>query len=198
MDGNRRNVLLAAIVLSSVGLAVFFAARNSMIAGTYESILQSPGYYRPLSYSEISVIGSLIAGTGIMLGIASIGIGKWPRYAPQEYYIDDVKAVGVSIATADYERDIKIVQDIMRKAELMFHTRDEFVIDEPTSRMGWYFFVVHVTPNLVDRVADYTDQLQQNKEEKFVDWFQDRLREQGCNVYLQLESKKGSSKYGLF
>lgn len=53
---------------------------------------------------------------------------------------------------------------------------------------------------LIDRVTDYIGkQLTQNaREDVFVDWLAEKLKEEGCNVYLQLESKKGSSKYGLF
>jgi hypothetical protein len=102
----------------------------------------------------------------------------------------------------DYEKDKSVIQNVMRSTELMVHVRNEFSISDPESKMGWNFFVLHVTPNLIGRVADHIDMqqmIQKTKpEDVFVDWLAEKLKEKECNVYLDLESRKHSSKYGLF
>ncbi len=90
----------------------------------------------------------------------------------------------------------------MQNIEMVVHTTNEFSIGDPDSTMGWNFFILHITPNLLQRIADYIgmNKMAQNlkAEDRFIEWLAEKLSEKQCNVYLDLESKKGSSRYGLF
>lgn len=145
----RRIVLLPAMILAAVGLVIFVNANQNVNSGQYFSTMPSLGYEgKFLSYSEIAIVGSMITGVGILLGLASIGIRKWSGYVPEEFYIDNVKTVGISVASVDYEKDRNVIHEVMRRAELMFHAKNEFSIEEQGFRMGWSFFILHVMPPL--------------------------------------------------
>jgi hypothetical protein len=196
-------ILFSAVILTSVGFVVLATANQNIAKGPYVSTIPSPGYEgKFLAFSEIGFIGGMIAGIGVLLGLICIGVQKWPRSRPKEFYIDGIKTVGISVASMDYEKDKSVIQNVMRSTELMVHVRNEFSISDPESKMGWNFFVLHVTPNLIGRVADHIDMqqmIQKTKpEDVFVDWLAEKLKEKECNVYLDLESRKHSSKYGLF
>lgn len=196
-------ILLAAIVITSVGLVVFVNANQNINNGPYFTSIPSLGYEdKFLSYSEIAIVGGIIAAIGILLGLVSVGVRKWPKYQPKEFYINGNKTIGIWIASTDYEKDKSIIQNVMQSIELIVHTRNEFSIDEPDSKMGWNFFILHITPNLLQNVINYVgmNKMVQNlkAEDRFIEWLAENLREKQCNVYLDLESKKGSSKYGLF
>ncbi|MFQ5920454.1 MAG: hypothetical protein ACE5JV_00360 [Nitrososphaerales archaeon] len=137
-----------------------------------------------------------------MLVLVSFGIRRWPRYEPPELYIKGVRTVGIAIASSDYEKDKSAIRDAMKGAELMVHTGDEFSIGEPTKSMGWNFFTLHVTPNLIQKVADSIGTPATSRsprmEDRFIAWLAGKLAEKECKVYLDLESRKASSKYGLF
>jgi len=196
-------ILLAAIVITSVGLVVFVNAYQNINSGPYFTAIPSLGYENKfLSYSEIAIVGGIIAAIGILLGLVSIGARKWPKYEPKEFYISGNKAIGIWVASTDYEKDKGIIQNLMQSIEIMVHTRNEFSIGEPDSKMGWNFFILYIAPNLLQRIADYIvmDEMAQNlkPEDRFIEWLTEKLKEKECNVYFDLESKKGSSKYGLF
>jgi len=195
-------IILAAAALVIVGLAIILSSNQNLSSGPLFSPIPSPGYERNLSYIEIGYIGILMVGIGVLLAFISIGIRKWPRYQPKEEYVEGVKAIGISVASTNYERDEKVIQDVMRSAEFMVHTKNEFILSESEFKMGWHFFVLHVTPNLMHKIIDYTSSshpVQNIKlEDRFIRWLSQTLEEKECNVYLDLESKKGSSKYGLF
>lgn len=200
---NRWIILLSAVVLTFVGFVILVNANQNIARGPYFSPIPSPGYEgKFLAYSEVAVVGAMIAGIGVLLGLVSIGVRKWPRYKPKEFYIDSIKTVGISVASIDYEKDKNVIQNVMRSTELMVHARNEFSIGEPEFKMGWNFFVLYVTPNLINRVADHIGmhQIAENVkvEDRFIDWLAQKLKEKECNVYLDLESRKGSSKYGFF
>ncbi|MFQ5970130.1 MAG: hypothetical protein ACE5J2_06530 [Nitrososphaerales archaeon] len=199
---SRWKLLFAGIIMAVIGFVILAISSQNLASGSYFSPLPSLGYEdKFLSYSEVAHIGGLMVGVGIFLAIISIGIRRWPRYQPEDVFIDGVKAVGISVASIDYERDKSIVQDVMRGTEVTFHTRNEFSIGEPEFKMGWNFFVLHVKPNLIQSVADYSvTQAMQNirAEDRFIGWLSEKLKEKECNVYLDLESRKSSSKYGLF
>jgi hypothetical protein len=199
----RFGILVSAVILTFVGFVILVNANQNISGGPYFSPIPSPGYEgKFLAYSEITVVGAMIAGIGILLGLVSIGIRKWPRYKPKEFYIDGIQTVGISVASTDYEKDKNIIQNVMWNAELMVHAKNEFSIGEPEFKMGWNFFVLHVTPNLINRVADYIGMQRTAPnakiEDGFIKWLAERLKEKECSVYLDLESRKGSSRYGLF
>lgn len=193
-------MIFAAVILLVVGLAIIASSYQNLESGSLSSPLPSPGYERNLSYTEIGFIGTLIVAIGVMLAFISIGIRKWPRYQPKEEYIDGIKAIGISVASMNYEKDRKVINEVMRSAELIVHTKNEFFISEAEFEMGWHFFILHVSPNLLHKIFDYTDyQMHAMKlEDRFISWLSQKLEEKQCTVYLDLESKKGSSKYGLF
>jgi len=196
-------ILFSAVILTSIGFVVLATANQNIAGGPYFSTIPSPGYDgKSLAYPEIGLVGGMIAGIGIMLGLISIGVQKWPRSKAKEFYIDDIKTIGISVASIDYERDKSVIQNLMHSTELMVHTRNEFSISDPDFKMGWNFFVLHVTPNLISRVTDHIDMQQApsnaKSEDRFIDWLAEKLKEKECNVYLDLESRKHSSKYGLF
>ena len=196
-------ILFAAVVLTSVGFVVLATANQNIARGPYFSTIPSPGYEgKFLAYPEIGFIGGMIAGIGVLLGLISIGVKRWPRYRPREFYIDGIKTIGISVASLDYDRDKSIIQNVMRSTELIVHTKNEFTIGDPDYRMGWSFFVLHVTPNLINGISDHISlqQIRRNAkvEDRFIDWLAEKLKSQECNVYLDLESRKSSSKYGLF
>ena len=196
-------ILFSAVILTSVGFVVLATANQNIARGSYFSAIPSPGYDgKSLAYPEIGFVGGMIAGIGIMLGLISIGVQKWPRSKAKEFYIDGIKTIGISVASIDYEKDKSIIQNVMHSTELMVHTRNEFSISDPDFKMGWNFFVLHLTPNLISRVTDHIDMRQApsnaKSEDRFIDWLAEKLKEKECNVYLDLESRKHSSKYGLF
>ena len=202
-DTPRWVILFSAVILTSVGFVVLATANQNIARGSYFSAIPSPGYDgKSLAYPEIGFVGGMIAGIGIMLGLISIGVQKWPRSKAKEFYIDGIKTIGISVASIDYEKDKSIIQNVMHSTELMVHTRNEFSISDPDFKMGWNFFVLHVTPNLISRVTDHIDMQQApnnaKSEDRFIDWLAEKLKEKECNVYLDLESRKHSSKYGLF
>ncbi|MEM2760192.1 MAG: hypothetical protein QXU32_05810 [Nitrososphaerales archaeon] len=194
--------IFAAAILIIGGLAIISYANQNLAGGPLQSSLPSLGYERNLSFTEIGVMGILMVGIGVMLAFISIGIRKWPRYQPKEEYIDGVKAISISVASMNYEKEKDVIREVMRGAELLMHTKNEFIMSEPEYKMGWYFFVLHVSPNLVRKVIDLADASPAMKnmkmEDRFIIWLSERLEEKECNVYLDLESKKSSSKYGLF
>lgn len=201
VNKSRWIIILAATILVIGGLAMILSSNQNLSSGSLFSPIPSPGYERNLSYTEIGFIGILMVALGVMLAFISIGIRNWPRYQPQEEYIRDEKAVGISVASTDYEKDKHIIHEVMRSAELAVHAKNEFIISEPEYRMGWYFFVLHVTSSLMHKVINLDTHypLQNVKlEDRFIKWLSQKLEEKQCNVYLDLESKKGSSKYGLF
>jgi len=196
-------ILFSAVILTSLGFVVLATANQNIARGPYVSTIPSPGYEgKFLAFSEIGLIGGMIAGMGIMLGLISIGVQKSPRSKAKEFYIDDIKTIGISIASMDYEKDKSVIENMMHSAELMVHTRNEFSISDPDFKMGWNFFVLHVTPNLISRVTDHIDMQRMSSnvkpEDRFIDWLAEKLKAGECNVYLDLESRKHSSKYGLF
>ena len=196
-------ILFSAVILTSVGFVILATANENIAGGPYFSAIPSPGYDgKFLAYPEIGLVGGMIAGIGIMLGLISIGVQKWPRSKAKEFYIDGIKTIGISVASIDYEKDKSVIQNVMHSTELMVHTRNEFSISDPDFKMGWNFFVLHLTPNLISRVTDHIDMQQApsnaKSEDRFIDWLAEKLKEKECNVYLDLESRKHSSKYGLF
>lgn len=205
ISNTRLVILLSAIALASVGFLILVTANQNMARGSYISPIPSPGYEdRFLAYTDIAIIGGIITGLGTLLGLISIGVRRWPRYKLEEFYINGIRTIGISVASTDYEKDRSVIQSVMRDTEMMVHARNEFSIGEPEFRMGWNFFVLHVTPDLVNRVADHLgiQQISQSVkvkvEDRFVSWLEEKLKERDCNVYLDLESRKGTSKYGLF
>ena len=194
--------ILAAAILVVGGLAIILSSNQNLSKGPLFSPIPSPGYERTLSYTEVGYLGTLMLAIGVMLGIASIGIRKWPRYQPRTEYIEGLKAVGISIATTNYEKDRSILHEVMRSTELTVNTKNEFTISEPEYKMGWCFFVLHVTPNLMDKIIGHIDtghtMPNVKYEDRFIRRLSEKLEEKRCRVYLYLESRKGSSKYGLF
>ncbi len=59
-------ILLAAIVITSVGLVVFVNANQNINNGPYFTSIPSLGYESKfLSYSEIAIVGGIITAIGI-------------------------------------------------------------------------------------------------------------------------------------
>ncbi len=195
-------IILVAAALVIGGLAIILSSNQNLASGPLFSPIPSPGYERNLSYIEIGYIGILMVGIGALLAFISIGIRKWSPYQPKEEYIEGIKTISISVATTNYETDEKVIRDVMRSAELMVHAKNEFVLSESEFKMGWHFFVLHVTPNLVHKIIDSTSSSHQAQniklEDRFIRWLSQKLEEKQCDVYLDLESRKGSSKYGLF
>lgn len=101
----------------------------------------------------------------------------------------------------NYERDKKAIQEIMRGAELAVHSKNEFLLSESESKMGWHFFVLHVSPSLMHKIMNLDSDYNipnMKLEDRFIKWLSRKMEEKQCEVHLDLEWKKGSSKYGLF
>ncbi len=195
-------MILISAAFMGVGLTIILFSSQNLSSGPLTSPVPSPGYERNLSYTEVGFLGRLMFAMGVLLAFISIGIRKWSRYQVREKNIDGVKAVGISVATTNYDKDRGVIHKVMQSAELVANAKNEFAMDEPEYRMGWYFFVLHVTPNIMGRVIEQisTRQTMQNikLEDRFIKWLSSQLEEKKCDVYLDLESRKGSSKYGLF
>lgn len=111
--------------------------------------------------------------------------------------------IEINVAVLDFDKDSQILKKALNELEAMIHGKDEFTIGESEFAFGWYFFTLYVSRELPVKLANFLGNEFLNVkgktiEKKFVNWFDGRLKQLGCNIKLDLKTEIESSKYGLF
>jgi hypothetical protein len=114
-----------------------------------------------------------------------------------------IDIIEIDVAALNYDRASKVLRSALREIEAMVHGKDEFAVGDPQFVMGWYFFTLSVSRELIVKVMnllgnEFLSVKGKSFEKKFVNWLNSRLEQFGSDVQLKLKADMETSKYGLF
>lgn len=107
--------------------------------------------------------------------------------------------IQLSVSSTELEKDVKAIRSLMGDLGRTVHASNpgkNFVLgSEAVFAMGWYFYELSVSRELVRKLANmYGKEILNikgsNIEEKFCNWLMDRLRRHGCGAKIKLKSQK--------
>ena len=116
--------------------------------------------------------------------------------------------IRINVSAVDYDRTSKDIEAAAGRLEEMVHAGDG--LDGPAVAMtdsefafGWHFFVVSVSRDAVQRLADQMGpdfQALKGKglEKKFLTWLAGSVGDGGPRFKLAIKEEMESSKYGVF
>jgi hypothetical protein len=97
------------------------------------------------------------------------------------------------VSTLDYERDKRLVEDLMGRLQWSLHEENMVEIGEPSEYMGWMFFTVSIDELLMGRMAAVYESFLHAKGntyyEKFEEWLKGKLVEAGSKARVKTLSE---------
>lgn len=111
--------------------------------------------------------------------------------------------INLNVSAIDYDKTSKNIQSTLSRLEEMVHSEGEFKMTDSEFAFGWHFFVVSVSRNMVQKLADQMgkdfDRLKgKGMEKKFLTWLTNAMGPDTPRFKLAIKEEMESSKYGIF
>ena len=111
--------------------------------------------------------------------------------------------ININVSAIDYDKTSKELQSTLGRLEEMVHGEDEFRMTDSEFAFGWHFFVVSVSRDIVQKLADQMGpDFQKLKgkgiEKKFLTWLTNKMEPNIPRFKLAIKEEMESSKYGVF
>ena len=111
--------------------------------------------------------------------------------------------ININVSAVDYDKTSKEIKAQLTLLEEMVHAENDFVVTDSEFAFGWHFFVVSVSKELVEKLADQVgsdfNRLKgKGMEKKFLTWLTNRMEQKIPRFKLVIKEEMESSKYGIF
>ena len=111
--------------------------------------------------------------------------------------------ININVSAVDYDKTSKEIKTQLTLLEEMVHGENDFVVTDSEFAFGWHFFVVSVSKELVEKLADQVgpdfNRLKgKGMEKKFLTWLTNRMEQKIPRFKLVIKEEMESSKYGIF
>jgi len=111
--------------------------------------------------------------------------------------------ININVSAVDYDKTSKEIKTQLTLLEEMVHGENDFVVTDSEFAFGWHFFVVSVSKELVEKLADQVgsdfNRLKgKGMEKKFLTWLTNRIEQKIPRFKLVIKEEMESSKYGIF
>jgi len=111
--------------------------------------------------------------------------------------------ININVSAIDYDKTSKEIKSTLSLLEEMVHGEDGFIITDSEFAFGWYFYVVCVNKDLVQKLAeqigpDFEKLKGRSLEKKFLTWLTKKVEKKNLKVKLAIKEEMESSKYGIF
>jgi len=111
--------------------------------------------------------------------------------------------ININVSAVDYDKTSKEIKTQLTLLEEMVHGENDFVVTDSEFAFGWHFFVVSVSKELVEKLADQVgpdfNRLKgKGMEKKFLTWLTNRIEQKIPRFKLVIKEEMESSKYGVF
>ncbi|HEU04684.1 MAG TPA: hypothetical protein ENH95_06190 [Nitrosopumilus sp.] len=111
--------------------------------------------------------------------------------------------ININVSAVDYDKTSKEIKTQLTLLEEMVHAENDFVVTDSEFAFGWHFFVVSVSKELVEKLADQVgsdfNRLKgKGMEKKFLTWLTNRMEQKIPRFKLVIKEEMESSKYGIF
>jgi len=111
--------------------------------------------------------------------------------------------ININVSAVDYDKTSKEIKTQLTLLEEMVHGENDFVVTDSEFAFGWHFFVVSVSRELVEKLADQVgpdfNRLKgKGMEKKFLTWLTNRIEQKIPRFKLVIKEEMESSKYGIF
>ncbi len=111
--------------------------------------------------------------------------------------------ININVSAVDYDKTSKEIKTQLTLLEEMVHGENDFVVTDSEFAFGWHFFVVSVSKELVEKLADQVgpdfNRLKgKGMEKKFLTWLTNRMEQKIPRFKLVIREEMESSKYGIF
>ncbi len=111
--------------------------------------------------------------------------------------------ININVSAVDYDKTSKEIKTQLTLLEEMVHGENDFVVTDSEFAFGWHFFVVSVSKELVEKLADkvgpdFNRLKGKGMEKKFLTWLTNRMEQKIPRFKLVIKEEMESSKYGIF
>ncbi len=111
--------------------------------------------------------------------------------------------ININVSAVDYDKTSKEIKTQLTLLEEMVHGENDFVVTDSEFAFGWHFFVVSVSKELVEKLADQVgpdfNRLKgKGMEKKFLTWLTNRMEQKIPRFKLVIKEEMESTKYGIF
>ncbi len=111
--------------------------------------------------------------------------------------------ININVSAVDYDKTSKEIKTQLTLLEEMVHGENDFVVTDSEFAFGWHFFVVSVSKELVEKLADQVgpdfNRLKgKGMEKKFLTWLTNRIEQKIPRFKFVIKEEMESSKYGIF
>lgn len=108
----------------------------------------------------------------------------------------NIDAFLIDFVTTDFESDSKIAKEVLSELQMDCNlvNHDDFVLDSPMYRAGWYFAKLFLSREFVKRLYkinfNQIDNLKGKKfEDNFISWLSIKLKSKKCQAQLKIASE---------
>ncbi len=114
-----------------------------------------------------------------------------------------MQRLNINISTIDYDGTSKDIMTILTLLEKTVHGKNDFVITDYEFTFGWYFYVVSVNIELIQKLSeqlgkDYNNLDGKSLETKFLTWITKKIKEKNHRIKLAIKEEMESTKFGIF
>jgi hypothetical protein len=114
-----------------------------------------------------------------------------------------MERIHINVSATNYDKTSKEITSVLTLAEEMVHENDSFVVTDSEFAFGWYFYVVSVKSDMVQKLADqkgeeFSRLKGKGLEKKFLSWLSGKMEQKNLKVKFAIKEEMESSKYGIF
>ncbi len=114
-----------------------------------------------------------------------------------------MERININVSAIDYEKTSRGLEAALGRLEEMVHTEDGFVITDSEFALGWHFFIVSVSLEMVKKLADQLGEdfrrlKGKGTDKKFLTWLAAEVGDETPRFKLAIKEEMESSKYGIF
>lgn len=112
-------------------------------------------------------------------------------------------ALNINVSAVNYKATSDALRHALTLLEESVHVKSEFQITDSQFAMGWHFFVVSVTRNMIQKIAtqlgeDFERLKGKGTEKKFLKLLETRVPKDSPRFKLAIKEEMESSKFGIF
>lgn len=115
-----------------------------------------------------------------------------------------MKRLNINVSATDYKSTSDGIKVILNNLEKMVHMENSFSITDYEFTFGWYFYVVSINIETIEKLAEqegnnYQKLNGKGQEKKFLTWITEKIKKRdNIRIKLSIKEEMESNKFGLF